>query len=100
MAAVDLGDLKKAAQEPISVETAFLVVIRENGVIQASPDINIPVSPKRNVTMDEIETASLKIAADLQADKTASMVQVRMGQTAQAMQQQAEAAQIARSLKL
>lgn len=94
---IDLNDLKR---EPVEVETAFLVIFRGTGMIQAVPDINVPVLPRRTVTMDEIEIAALKIASDIQADKTAQVLHAQMGQAARAMQQQVEAAQIAQKLKL
>lgn len=103
--AVDLGDLKEngtqsEAREPIDVVAAFMVVIRENGAIQASPDINAPINPERDVTIDEMQMASRKVADDIQASKTAQIVQAQMAQAASMMRQQEESQRIASSLRI
>lgn len=106
MATVDLGALrdkpsgKDADRETIDVEAAFMVVIRPGGIIQASPDINAPVVPRREVTIDEMQIASRKVADDIQASKVAQLVQLGMQQAASMAMSQADAQRIAQSLKL
>lgn len=105
MATVDLGELKNAGQkaedrEPIEVEAAFMVVIRENGIIQASPDINAPIAPKREATIEEMQMAARKVYDDIQVSKTAQVVQVGMQQAMYQMTQQADAQRLAQSLKI
>lgn len=85
MAAVDLSELKdkpSGEQELIEVETAFLVTIRNGMVVQASPDINQPVSPRREPTIDEMQLACRKVVDDIQASKTAHIMQAQLEQRA------------------
>jgi hypothetical protein len=105
MATIDLGALKdKAAaetySEPIEVEAAFIVVVRPGGVIQASPDINAPIVPAREISIEEMQMACRRVADDIQATKTAQLVQMGMQQTAAAAFSAAEGSRIAKSLKL
>lgn len=107
MAAVDLGALKaqpnptnRSTVEPIVVDAAFMVVIREGGLVQASPDINAPIAPRREVTMDEMGMAARRIYDDIQASKTAQIVQMGMQQAAQMAYSQVEGQRIAQSLKI
>lgn len=101
MPAVDLNDLKTApsnAREPIQVEAAFMVIIRPGGVIQASPDINAPIVPAREVTLDEMQYAARRVYDDIQATKVANVVQMSVQQAAMQAAQQADAQRIAQSL--
>lgn len=102
--AIDLSDLKESGstgeREPIEVEAAFLVIFRGNGVVQASTDINAPIVPARTATVDEMEMAAHKIAADIQATKTAQVVGMNMQQAMSAAAQQADAQRIAQTLKI
>lgn len=103
--AVDLGNLKNEGtqtdgREPIEVVAAFMVVIRENGAIQASPDINAPIQPEREVTIDEMQMASQKVADDIQASKIAQIVQAQMAQTAAVMREQQNNQRLAQSLNI
>ncbi|MFJ1700343.1 hypothetical protein ACIOHC_35730 [Streptomyces sp. NPDC088252] len=102
--AIDLSDLKDGGstdtREPIEVEAAFLVIFRGGGIVQASTDINAPIIPARAATVDEMEMAAHKIAADIQATKTAQVVQMNMQHAAHAAMQQAEGQRIAQSLNI
>lgn len=103
MTAVDLSSLKDKTAipgEPVEVETAFLVILRGNGVVQATPDINVPITPQRVVTMDEMQMACQRVADDAQATKVAQLVQMGMQQVAQRAMSQAQGQQIAQGLKL
>lgn len=107
MAAVDLGALKAKPKpkttsdlEPIVVEAAFLVVIRPGGVIQASPDINAPIAPTREISIDEMQMAARRVADDIQASKTAQLVQMGMQQAATQAFNAAEGQRIAQSIKI
>lgn len=102
---LDLAGLKnKPAEEqnpgPIEVETAFLVFVQPGGMVQVTPDIDLPVVPKRLATFDEIQMYSQKVSDDLTAEKTAQIVQMRVSQAAIAAQSQMESARIAQSLKI
>lgn len=102
---IDLGEYSSSNdgegdREPIDVDTAFMVIVRDGNVIQCSGDINAPVVPRRDATVEDMEMACHKISADIQAQKTAQITQVQMMQSAAAAQQQAEANNIAQSLKL
>lgn len=102
--AIDLSDLKDGGsqdtREPIEVEAAFLVIFRGGGVVQASTDINAPIVPSRAATVDEMEMAAHKIAADIQATKTAQVVGMNLQHAQQLAQQQAEGQRIAQALKI
>jgi hypothetical protein len=101
--AIDLSALKSnpEAREPIEVDAAFMVVIRDGGrVIQASPDINAPIKPQREVSLDEMQTAARRIYDDIQATKVANLVQMSVQQAAAAQLNQAQNARLAQSLKL
>ena len=101
--AIDLSELGKEAgrREPIEVDAAFMVVIRDGGrVVQASPDINAPIVPKREVTLDEMQTAARRVYDDIQATKTANLVQMGMQQAAARAMDNADAQAIAQKLRL
>ncbi|MFE9834092.1 hypothetical protein ACFYP4_02915 [Streptomyces sp. NPDC005551] len=106
MAAVDLGALKNGGgaqtdqREVIEVETAFMVIIRSGGIVQASPDINAPIAPDREPTIDDMQMAARRIYDDIQVTKTAQVVQMGMQQAAHQMAQQADAQRLAQSLKI
>ncbi|MFI0265699.1 hypothetical protein [Streptomyces luteogriseus] len=102
MAAIDLSDIKPNPEDrqPIEVEAAFMVIIRGNGIIQASPDINAPVVPQREVTLDEMQMASRRVYDDIQATKVANVVQMSVQQAASQAAQQADAQRLAQSLRL
>lgn len=99
---IDLNDLQDSGtqQPPVEVETAFLVIIRGKGVIQASMDINVPITVQREATVDEMEMAAHKIAADIQATKTAQVTQQNIQQAASQAMQQADAQRLAQNLNL
>jgi hypothetical protein len=100
--AIDLSELGKKTgdREAIEVDAAFMVVIREGGIIQASPDINAPIVPRRDVTLEEMQTAARRVYDDIQATRVANIVQANMQQAAAQAMQQAEAQRIAGKLHL
>lgn len=103
MAAIDLGALKDKPAEPegpIEVEAAFIVVIRGPGIVQASPDINAPIAPTREISIEEMQMACRKVAEDIQMSKTANLIQVSMQQAASQAFQNAENRNLANSLRL
>lgn len=100
---VDLSTLKgmpEENREPIEVEAAFMVIIREGNIVQASPDINAPIVPAREVSTDEMQMACQKVADDIQASKIAGVVQMQMMQMGAAMQQQAQSQRLMEGLNL
>lgn len=102
MEAIDLSAMKSNPEDrqPIEVEAAFMVIIRENGVIQASPDINAPIVPQREVSLDEMQYAARRVYDDIHATKVANLVQMGMQQAAMHAAQAAESQRIAQALKL
>lgn len=101
---VNLGDMKSDQgsgdnREPIKVDAAFMVVIRD-GHVQASPDINAPIVPEGEVTIDQMQMAARKVYDDIQATKTAGIVQAQMHQTAQQMMSRAEDQKLMQNLNL
>jgi hypothetical protein len=99
--AVDLNELKekKDAPELVEVETAFLVVIRGGGMIQASPNIDQSIKPLREATVDDMQMACYKVGEDIQAMKTAQVVQMELARTAMAAQEAAANRQLMENLK-
>lgn len=104
MTAIDLGALKNAQpaedEGPIEVEAAFIVILRGEGVVQASPDINAAIAPQRTITLDEMQMAARKIAEDIQTEKAANLVVLSMRQAANQAFSAAEGQRIAQSLKI
>lgn len=101
---VDLGNLgngnNSEEREPIEVECAFRVIFRPGGIVQASPDIDTPLIPAREATVEDMEMGCHKVGSDIQAQKIAQVTQMQMMQMASAAQQQQESQNLAQKLNL
>jgi len=89
------------ADAPTPVQTAFLVVLHDNGQWSAHADYNeIDVAPKRKAHMDDFVAGAANISMSCQIQQSAMHTLLMMNQQAQAMQQQMEAQKIAQGLDL
>lgn len=94
-----------AAEEPqedgTAVQTAFLVVLHENGQWSAHSDfMDLDYIPQRKAHMDDFVAGAANISMSCQVQQSAMHTLIAMNQQAQAMQQQMEAQKIAQGLDL
>ncbi|MER5754343.1 hypothetical protein [Streptomyces sp. NPDC002088] len=82
------------------VTTAFLVAVGLDGAVIATADLTYQFVPRRGATPDDIYGASAVVQKDLAAMETAQRTQQHMMMVGQAMQRQAQEAQLRASLKL
>lgn len=88
-------------KEPQSVTTAFLVVQHDNGQWSAHADWEeLDIVASRKAHMDDFVSGAANIQTSVAVQQSAMHTLIAMNQQAQAMQQQVEAQQIARSLKI
>lgn len=81
------------------VTTAFLVVLKD-GQWQVTPDVSAPVILDREATLEDIWTASTKVARDIDLSETAQAVLGLQQQYAAMVAQQQQTQRIAQGLKL
>lgn len=97
----DLRELTKGVGTgPIPVDTAFLVIRHQDGRIQVTPDINVPIVPDRPASTDEVTSLCHRVEADLHAQKVAGLVQAGMMQAAAAAREAADTQKLITSLKI
>lgn len=84
----------------IPVTTAFLVAIGLDGAVVATADLTQKFVPRRGATGDDIYGAAAVVQKDLQVAETAQRTQQQMMAVGQAMQRQAQEAQLRASLKI
>ncbi len=97
-----LSEGSATPQEPgTEVQTAFLVVLHENGQWSAHADfMDLDYVPKRQAHMDDFVAGAANISMSCQVQQSAMHTLIAMNQQAQAMQQQMEAQKIAQGLDL
>jgi hypothetical protein len=83
-----------------AVTTAFLVAIGLDGAVVATSDLTAKFVPRRGATPDDIYGAAAVVQKDLTVMETAQRTQQQMMMVGQAMQKQAQEAQIRSSLRL
>lgn len=90
------------AEEEIGtpVTTAFLVAVGLDGAVIATSDLTQKFIPRRGATPDDIYGAVAVVQKDLTVMETAQRTQQQMMMVGQAMQRQAQEAQIRASLKI
>lgn len=82
------------------VTTAFIVAIGLDGAVVATSDLTQQFVPRRGATPDDIYGAVAVVQKDLTVMETAQRTQQQMMMVGQAMQRQAQEAQLRASLKL
>ncbi len=94
-----------AAEEPqetgTKVQTAFMVVLHENGQWSAHSDWDeLDYVPSRKAHMDDFVAGAANISMSCQVQQSAMHTMIMMNQQAAAMQQQMETQKIAQGLDL
>jgi hypothetical protein len=82
------------------VTTAFLVAVGLDGAVVATADLTQQFVPRRGATPDDIYGAVAVVQKDLTVMETAQRTQQQMMMVGQAMQRQAQEAQLRASLKI
>jgi hypothetical protein len=97
-----MADEHPPAEDEIGtpVTTAFLVAVGLDGAVVATSDLTQKFVPRRGATPDDIYGAVAVVQKDLTVMETAQRTQQQMMMVGQAMQRQAQEAQLRASLKL
>lgn len=81
-------------EEAQSVRAAFMIYLTNDGQYILEPDINAPIQPERQPTMDEIVAACNIVIKDMQIRETLENIPNVLLQFNMAMQQRAQEAQL------